>query len=129
MYILHGDEFDGAVRSFPILYSLGDFSYKILIKINNLQNKLRRLLKFREWSLAHWIKTKVKDIVKFVSNFEFLVVEKAKEKNCQIILAGHIHVPADKNIDGIRYLNCGTWCELTSFVIEYEDGKIESVIL
>jgi UDP-2,3-diacylglucosamine pyrophosphatase LpxH len=124
--VMHGDEFDGVVRMNPYLYKLGDLGYKILTKINKFQNLIRRIMGLKEWSFSLWIKTRVKEAIKFLNNFEFLVVQEAKRQNARGIINGHVHVLADKEINGVRYLNSGTWAEFCSYIIEHPDGIIEA---
>lgn len=123
--ILHGDEFDGVVRTYPILYWVGDIGYKLIIKINTMQNKLRRLFKIKEWSFAQWVKFNVKKSIQFINNFELLVVGEAKKKKVDGIICGHIHHAEDRNIDNIRYLNCGCWVEFCSYIYETSEGIIK----
>lgn len=124
-FILHGDEFDGVVRTYPILYWVGDTGYKIIIKLNTLQNKIRRLFKIREWSFAQWVKINVKRSVQFINNFETLVVGEAKKRRVDGVICGHIHNAEDSLMSGVRYLNCGCWVEFCSYISEDENGKIE----
>ena len=123
-FILHGDEFDGLVRMYPIIYSIGDYSYKFIIWLNRFQNKIRRLLGLKEWSLAQWIKHKVKRSIQYINNYEDLVADSAKEKNVDGVICGHIHHAEDKMIDDIHYLNCGCWVEFCSYLYEDENGEI-----
>lgn len=124
-FVLHGDEFDGVVRTYPILYWVGDKGYKIIITLNTLQNKLRRLLKIKEWSFAQWVKVNVKRSVQFINNFETLVVGEAQKRGVDGVICGHIHSAEDSLMDGVRYLNCGCWVEFCSYISEDENGKIE----
>lgn len=124
--VMHGDEFDGVVRMNPYLYKLGDLGYKILTKINKFQNWCRRLVGMKEWSFSLWIKTRVKEAIKFLNNFEILVVEEARRRNARGVINGHVHVLSDKEFDGVRYLNSGTWAEFCSYIIEHYDGTIEA---
>lgn len=127
--ILHGHQFDGLVRINPWLYKLGDIGYNLLTSINTFQNKIRKLFGFKEWSFSHWIKTKTKNAIKFISNFESLVVQEAKKEKVDGVCAGHIHVPQDIMIEDIRYLNSGTWCELSSCIVEHMNGDMEVLVL
>jgi UDP-2,3-diacylglucosamine pyrophosphatase LpxH len=122
--LIHGDQFDGIVALNPILYKIGDYLYHFMHFVNKIQNTIRRLLKKPEWSFALWIKSKAKEAVKFMANFENLVAEKAKKENVQIVIAGHIHQLNDRMINGVRYMNCGTFCEFQSYIVEYEDGEM-----
>lgn len=123
-FILHGDEFDGLVRMYPIVYTLGAVSYAFIIMLNRIQNSLRRLLGFKEWSMAQWIKHKVKSSIQFINNYESLVVESAKNHDVDGVICGHIHHAEDKMMDGTRYLNCGCWVEFCSYLYEDEYGEI-----
>lgn len=126
-FILHGDEFDGLVRMYPFIYTLGDLSYKLIIFLNRLQNSFRRLFGLKEWSLAQWIKHKVKKSVQFINKYENLVVESAKHHDVDGVICGHIHHAEDKRIDNIRYLNCGCWVEFCSYLYEDMNGNIKMV--
>ena len=68
-------------------------------------------------SLSKFLKKKVKDAVKFITNFEEQLVYQAKKRKCKGVICGHIHTPEDKMIGGIHYLNCGDWIENNSFII------------
>lgn len=124
--VMHGDQFDGIVKLHPFLYTLGDMGYNLLIKINRFQNILRKMVGKPEWSFSLWIKTRVKDAIKFMNNFERLVVEEAKRENVIGVINGHVHKLDDKMIDNIRYLNSGCWTEFCSYIIEHADGVIET---
>lgn len=122
--IIHGDQFDGVINLHPILYKIGDALYMVMNSINTLQNKIRRLLGKTEWSFAHWIKSNAKSAVKFVGKFEELVAEYAKKNDVDGVMAGHVHVPEDRMIDGVHYLNSGTWVEICSAIIEDDEGNL-----
>ena len=128
LFILHGDEFDGIVRLYPLSYKIGDMGYKCIIMLNRVQNSCRRVLGIKPWSFAQWIKHNVKKSIQFIGKYEHAITEKAKEKNVEGIVCGHIHHAADKKIDNIRYLNCGCWVEFCSYIVEYDDGEIEVVM-
>jgi len=124
-FILHGDEFDGLVRMYPIIYTLGNCSYKLIIILNRLLNKIRRMFNLKEWSLAQWVKNSVKRSVQYINNYENLVVNCAAEHDADGVICGHIHYAEDKIIDDIRYLNCGCWVEFCSYLYEDEHGNIK----
>jgi UDP-2,3-diacylglucosamine pyrophosphatase LpxH len=75
-------------------------------------------------SLSKFLKKKVKDAVKFVTNFEEQLVYQSKKRNCKGVICGHIHTPENKFVDGIHYLNCGDWIENNSYII-YDKGRWE----
>jgi UDP-2,3-diacylglucosamine pyrophosphatase LpxH len=123
--VKHGDEFDGIIRKITWLYHIGDWAYAILIKMNKPFNRLRRVIGFRrDWSLSMYLKTKVKGAIQLVNHFEKLVVTKAREYEVDGVICGHIHVPEDKAIDDIHYINTGCWVEGCSFAYE-KNGKVK----
>jgi UDP-2,3-diacylglucosamine pyrophosphatase LpxH len=115
-FITHGDLYDGVVQ-LKWLGILGSVGYDIAISIDRFLKKLgvRR-------SLSKYLKSKVKEAMKFITQYELELVRQAKKNKCKVVLSGHIHLPEDKKVDGIRYLNCGDWIENNSY-ITYNNGK------
>jgi UDP-2,3-diacylglucosamine pyrophosphatase LpxH len=130
--LTHGDQFDSQLNLFPFLYSLGDIGYELLYKLSFLVSSFRKYFNYRsDFSLAHYVKLKVKNIIQFISNFEKLIIQETFERNCQGIITGHIHKADLKIITSehgeVIYGNCGCWTEegQESFLIETIDGEIE----
>ena len=65
-----------------------------------------------------------KDAIEYMNRFENVIVELTKKRDCIGVICGHIHTPADKFIDGARYLNCGDWISNRTAVIENDNGVI-----
>jgi UDP-2,3-diacylglucosamine pyrophosphatase LpxH len=122
--IMHGDEFDGAVRSMPWLYALGDFGYAMLVRVNGFQNRIRRWCGRSDWSLSLWVKTKTKQALQFINNYEKLLIKEAQLYKVDGIICGHIHKAEDMYIDAIHYLNTGCFTEFCSALLEDETGVI-----
>jgi UDP-2,3-diacylglucosamine pyrophosphatase LpxH len=122
IYITHGDCFDGFVILHPFLYFLGDKAYNLSIFINKYYNRLRKLFGFQYWSLSSYLKTKVKNVIKFISEYKIMSENKLKEVKCDSILIGHTHTP---EIDLGSYYNTGDWVESCSYIIEDLDGNME----
>ena len=50
----------------------------------------------------------------------------ARRFQCQGMICGHIHVPCDRFIDDIRYLNSGGCVEkVNSCIVEHRNGKLD----
>ena len=58
-----------------------------------------------------------------IHSFRYYMISSAKENLCNIVICGHFHIPEDKIIKGIRYLNCGDWVENSSFIVEDMNGE------
>ena len=117
-FITHGDLYDGIVQM-KWLGRLGSFGYELAISLDMLMKKFGY-----KKSLSKFLKKKVKDAVKFITNFEEQLLYQSKKRNCKGVVCGHIHTPENKYIDGIHYLNCGDWIENNSYII-YNKGKWE----
>ena len=122
IYIVHGDCFDGFIRLHPFLYWLGDKSYEFSVFINKIYNKIRKMCNMEYWSLSAYLKTKVKNVIKFLAEYKKMSEEKVKEMKCDSIMMGHTHTP--QIING-EYYNTGDFCESCSYIIENIDGTME----
>lgn len=120
--LVHGDCFDGFVRTHPFLYWLGDKGYELSIFINKVYNRVRKWQKLEYWSLSAYLKTKVKNVIKFLTEYKKMSQELIKEKGCDSILIGHTHSP--EIISG-EYYNCGDFVESCSYIIEDLSGDIQ----
>jgi glycosyltransferase, family 1 len=70
----------------------------------------------------------VKSAVNFIGKYEEQLQRLAVKRQCDGIIAGHVHHPADTMVGKVRYLNCGDWVETMSAVLEYGDGRMETVL-
>jgi UDP-2,3-diacylglucosamine pyrophosphatase LpxH len=125
--ILHGDEFDGVVLYARWLAFLGDSAYSLALTMNTWFNLLRRSLGMPYWSLSAFLKHKVKNAVKYISDFEEAVVKTARARGADGVICGHIHTAEIRDVDGIVYCNDGDWVESCTALVEHMDGKLEIV--
>lgn len=114
--ITHGDLYDGVVK-LKWLGILGSVGYDFAISIDLFLKKLGY-----KRSLSKFLKSKVKEAVKFITQFEEELCRQAFKHNCETVICGHIHHPDDRMVNGIRYLNCGDWIENNSY-ITFDNGK------
>jgi len=121
IYITHGDEFDGFIRLHPFIYWLGDKAYELSIKINKIYNFFRKIFGFEYWSLSAHLKSKVKNAVEFINEYEKMSKNKIKEMNCDSILMGHTHIPKIKIKE---YYNTGDFVESCSYITEDYNGNL-----
>jgi len=125
-WIFHGDIFDVFIKYSPLLAKLGGKGYDWLIRLNRLINKLRVAMGMSRMSFAKKIKYRVKEAVKFITDFEDTAIKLAAGEGYDYVICGHIHRPQmraetieDKRV---TYLNSGDWVEnLTA--LEYQWGR------
>lgn len=125
LLVLHGDQFDAAVTSSRFLGKLGSFGYELLLHLNIVVNAVRRAFGFPRWSLARYIKYKVKNAVQAISNFEHAVAQAAARHGVNGVVCGHIHRAEITRIDDIMYCNCGDWVESCTALVEHTNGELE----
>jgi UDP-2,3-diacylglucosamine pyrophosphatase LpxH len=125
--VLHGDEFDVVVRYARWLAFFGDRSYDVALALNVPLNFVRRMLGLGHWSLAAFLKLKVKSAVNYIGEFEEALSMEARRRDAQGLICGHIHHANQRMIDGIHYLNCGDWVESCTAIAERFDGTFEII--
>ena len=123
--VLHGDEFDGVTRHARWLAFLGDWSYRTVLALNTVFNRIRRRMGFGYWSLSAYLKVKVKNALQFIENFEAAVAEEARRRGVDGVICGHIHKAEMRVIDGVVYINDGDWVESCTALVEHFDGRME----
>jgi UDP-2,3-diacylglucosamine pyrophosphatase LpxH len=122
--VLHGDEFDGVVKHSPWLAKIGSVMYEFLLWANRYVNAVRRLFGFQYWSLAAYLKHKVKNAVQFISNFEKSVAHEARKRGVDGVVCGHIHRAEISTIAGLTYCNDGDWVESCTTLVEDMNGRL-----
>lgn len=127
LLVMHGDEFDVVMRCARWLAFLGDRSYEFSLWLNAPLNWVRRRFGMGYWSLSAYLKYRVKSAVNFIGEFEEMLAAEARRREVDGVVCGHIHHAADRDIGGVRYLNCGDWVESCTALTEDHDGRIEVV--
>lgn len=119
IFITHGDLYDGVVK-LKWLGVLGSYGYDLAISID------RYLKRFGyKKSLSKWLKNRVKEAVKFVTDFENQIVWQADKRVCHTAICGHIHKAEDKLVNGVRYMNTGDWIESFTYITMDMNGNLK----
>jgi UDP-2,3-diacylglucosamine pyrophosphatase LpxH len=125
--VIHGDNFDAALRHTQRFAFLGGSVVRATSAINSLLNFARRCLGLSHWSLSQWAKLKVKHATNYLSDFEQSLAELAHRHEVDGVICGHVHHAAIHDDLGIRYINCGDWIESCTAVAEHGNGAFELV--
>ncbi len=126
--IVHGDEYDTIARYHKWMAKLGSKGYDLLLDFNRWIRGARRLFGIQShFSLAAFIKFKVKNAVQFISDYEESIVNTLKDGQLDGVICGHIHHAEIKTIDGFLYVNTGDFVETCSAIVEHHDGRLELV--
>lgn len=124
-WVLHGDRFDGVVHYAPWLAVLGNNGYDLLIHVGQFLNRIGRRLGWPEWSLSACVKRRVKNVVRFITDYERAMLREARRHGANGVVCGHVHKAEVKEVDGLVYANCGDWVESCTALAEHFDGRLE----
>ena len=126
--VTHGDEFDQVTRYHRWVAVLGDIGYNLLVRLNGALSWGRRRLGLAGyWSLAGYAKRKVKTAVSFIFDFEDSVIHAARDQGVDGVICGHIHWATIRDVEGMRYINCGDWVDSCTAVVEDDDGQMRLI--
>ena len=123
LLVVHGDEFDVVTRYHRWLAFLGDVGYTLLLELNRHCNRLRGRFGYGYWSLSAWVKQRVKRAVSFISEYEDALVRQCRHEGYDGVVCGHIHHAEIRDLDGVRYMNCGDWVESCTALVEDMNGR------
>ena len=124
LLIVHGDEFDGVTSCHRWLALLGDVAYEALLVLNRWFNRARMVFGLGYFSLAAYLKWKVKRAIIFASDFEEAVAREAGRRGMHGVVCGHIHRTEMRSIGPVLYCNTGDWVESCTALVEREDGSL-----
>jgi UDP-2,3-diacylglucosamine pyrophosphatase LpxH len=127
LLVIHGDQFDGIVAYARWLAYLGDRAYGLALRVNTVFNAARKWLGMPYWSLSAYLKFKVKNAAKFVSDFETALAREAKLRGVDGVVCGHIHHAEVRDIAGVLYCNDGDWVESCTALTEDAVGRLRIV--
>jgi UDP-2,3-diacylglucosamine pyrophosphatase LpxH len=122
--VMHGDEFDTAVKCSRWLARFGAAAYEFMMRINRGVNVGRRVLGMPYWSLATYVKLRLGNAVRYVEAFEAAAAQAARARNLHGVICGHIHRAGVRDIDGVMYCNDGDWVESCTALVESMSGEL-----
>ena len=126
--VVHGDEYDTIAKYHKWIAKLGSKGYDFLLEVNRLFRSIRRFFGIRsQFSLAAFIKFKVKNAVQFISDYEQSIVNTLNDEGLDGVICGHIHHAEIKNINGFLYINTGDFVESCTGIVEHVDGRLELI--
>ena len=126
LLVTHGDQFDTISKHYGWLSKFGAIGYDFLLQLNRAVRFIQKLVSVEShFSLSAFIKYKVKNVVKFISDYETEIIEIVKRRDVDGIVCGHIHHAELKKENDFIYSNDGDWCESLTALIENFDGTLE----
>jgi len=127
LLVMHGDLFDAVVQHARWLAFFGDHLHTLVLHLNRWLNAVRARLGFPYWSLALYLKHRIKNAVSYITSFEDAVAGEARRRGVDGVVCGHIHKAEIRSIDGVLYCNDGDWVESLTALVETEAGELRIV--
>lgn len=111
---IHGHQFDKWITEHVVVTAIASWLYLVIQKID------------REHRVSRWVKRKSKKWLRLSSKVGHDAVAYAKRHhNADIVFCGHTHQPVDITVDGVRYINSGSWTDKPSQYITIDhDGNV-----
>ena len=126
--VVHGDEYDTIAKYHRWIAKLGSKGYDLLLEVNRVLRGVRRLFGLRShFSLAAFVKYKVKNAVQFISDYEESIVATLNDEGLDGVICGHIHHAEMKDMNGFFYINTGDFVESCTAIVEHFDGELELI--
>ena len=121
-FIFHGDVIDVFITKYKWLAKIGSIGYDLALWVNRWYNRYRAWRKLPYQSISQQIKAGVKAATNYINDFETAAIKMAHKNNCQGVICGHIHQPANYETQSGHYLNSGDWVEnKTAILIDKDD--------
>lgn len=122
LLIMHGDAMDAYINHSWLKRVAGDQGYELLLFINRWTDRVRKLVGRPYFSLAGLIKSNIKGAKAAIATYEKEALAEAQRRGYDGVVCGHIHYPALREEQGLRYANCGDWIENCTALVEDHQG-------
>jgi UDP-2,3-diacylglucosamine pyrophosphatase LpxH len=128
LLVLHGDEFDTAVKYSALTVLLGSLACRTLLMLNRFVHWMNEtLLRRPYWSLAQHIKSRIGNAVRYIEEFRHASLVVAREARVDGVVCGHIHKADLAERDGLWYCNDGDWVESCTALVEDQRGELSVI--
>jgi UDP-2,3-diacylglucosamine pyrophosphatase LpxH len=97
--VSHGHRWDSSLHWPGLLIQAADGLYRVAQRLD------------RSHSLARWLKRKSKRFCRVVGSMRLGAVNEARNRGLDGVVLGHSHLADDCRIEGVHYVNSGSWTE------------------
>ncbi|MEO0448105.1 MAG: UDP-2,3-diacylglucosamine diphosphatase [Verrucomicrobiota bacterium] len=121
--VLHGDGF-GPGRFWLTL--MGSVLYELVLRGDRLLHAYQRWQGHLYGSYGKYLH-RSQFAQAQLAQFEETLAGVAAKRGCRGVICGHIHIPADRQIGEVRYMNSGDWIHSLTAVVEETPGKFRLI--
>lgn len=125
--ITHGDLFDRVESKAQWISKSASTFYDSCLSLNWYLHKALMSDQRNPYGICAVLKRRVKQVVRYFSNFETKILDHARSQDCDGVICGHIHTPDIVQGESMWYCNTGDWVENCTGLVELHDGQIHLV--
>lgn len=126
--VMHGDIFDMQLNTHGNWRRFGSHLYPWLVRLGERLHRCGVHPAIDSHWCTYWKFLSTRSVHHVRAYSEFMT-RLALSQECQGVICGHIHFPANERLGEARYLNCGDWVEHRSCVVESPSGELEMLNL
>uniref|UniRef100_A0A7C4QLS8 UDP-2,3-diacylglucosamine diphosphatase n=1 Tax=Schlesneria paludicola TaxID=360056 RepID=A0A7C4QLS8_9PLAN len=121
--VTHGDRYDRVECGARWLSVVASIGYDSLLSVSRHVCRWRGGGLRGHYAFSAAVKQRVKQVVRYISDFEQRLMAAAATRRCDGVICGHVHTP-QLRWDGPQvYVNLGDWVENCTAFVEYETGE------
>jgi len=114
--VFHGDIFDKFVSEYPLLTDFADGLYRMSVYLNPTTKRIGR-----------WLKRNSKTFLRNTEKVREGAISFANHRHAGTVICGHTHHVEDAIVEGIRYLNPGSWTDSPTHFVGITEDQIRVV--
>lgn len=127
LLVLHGDEFDSAIKCSRWISIFGSAVYDITLRLSHELQRVLRIFGMRYWSLATFLKHHIKNASDYLHRYDLAIAREVARMGVDGVICGHIHRARIIEDSGVLYCNTGDWVENCTALVEHHDGTLELI--
>jgi len=112
--LMHGHQFDEFIQSRPVITAVATGIYNTVQRCGGGGKKVSR-----------WLKYKSKTWINACEENYSRAIQFARRHEADMIVCGHTHSGLRSDVNGIRYVNTGSWVDLPSHYLVVTDKGVE----
>ncbi len=123
--VLHGDVLDAFHRRLLVLSR--DIGDEALRRLHQIYRRYNAWCGRKPLSLGEATNGSTRSLTNNLARFEASAKAYALKADCNGIICGHLHTPANKRLGPIHYLNSGDWTGSNTALVEDKSGTWETL--
>ncbi len=125
MLVIHGHQFDGSLNPNRWMYVLGAQAYHQALRIDRWYSEDGLAGRRGNPSAGAYVKRRLGKAIRYLTDFgDRVVVQTARRHRVDGVICGHTHLPQQRLIGPISYINEGDWVKSCTALVEDRSGSL-----